>query len=81
MKHDHWSFGKVLLGTALAAAIIYAWLASPLPLWEVEDQPHVYSIGWRSLIVGVAIFTACQYAAYGIILLFNRLRASSPPSS
>jgi hypothetical protein len=80
VKPDHWGFGKVLLGTALAAAIIYAWLVSPLPLWEVEDQPHVYSIGWRSLIVASAIFMACQYAAYGIIALIKRA-SSSPPSS
>jgi len=63
---------QVVFGVALCIATAVAWVYSPLPMfWEIEDQPRVYSITWRSALAFLALMIATQWLS---LLLFRRLR-------
>ena len=68
--------GTILRATiGLTAAIgITAWFVySSLPIpWESEDQPHVYSITWRSGLMFVLILLVCEAIVF---LLFGKIFA------
>ena len=52
---------QVLLGSALCMAVAIWLLYSSVPLfWEQEDQPHVYSITWRSDLVFLLLVAITQ---------------------
>ena len=68
---------EVLFGSALCMAIAVALLYSRLPLfWEQQDQPHVYSITWRSDLVFLLLVAITQGISF---LVFRRIRRDRPP--
>lgn len=52
---------QVLCGSAVCMGAAVWLLYSPMPLfWEQEDEPHVYSITWRSGVAFVILMAASQ---------------------
>lgn len=69
---------QVLLGVALSLGAALAFLLTSLPLfWEQEDQPHVYSITWRSSIAFAIMVLLSQAASYAIFRLIRLGRRKS----
>jgi hypothetical protein len=63
-----------ILGIAIAAWITY----SSFPLfWEHQDQPHVYSITWRSGVVFLLLLALAQGISF---LAFRWIRPRKPPA-
>ncbi len=65
---------QVLFGAAMCMAVAIWLLYSSVPMfWEHEDQPHVYSITWRSDIVFLLLLAIMQGISY---LAFHWIRRS-----
>lgn len=63
---------QVLAGSVGCMAVAIWLLYSSVPMfWEQEDQPHVYSITWRSDLVFLLLLAICQGVSY---LVFRRIR-------
>lgn len=63
---------QVFFGVVLCIAIAVGWVYSPLPMfWEVEDQPLVYEITWRSALAFLLLFALAQAISF---LVFRGLR-------
>jgi hypothetical protein len=56
---------QIALGAALCIAIAVPLIYSSFPLfWEHEDEPHVYSITWRSGVVVLVIVLLTQWISH-----------------
>jgi hypothetical protein len=66
---------QVLFGSVLCMAVAIWLLYSSVPLfWEQEDQPHVYSITWRSDLAFLLLAAITQVVSF---LVFRQIRLSS----
>ena len=61
---------QVVFGLILCIVIVWAWLYSPVPLWEVHYPDGSQPIGWHTGIIVVMILGVCQYLSR---LIFRRL--------
>jgi len=61
---------QITVGLFLCIGVVWAWLDSGFPLWEVELEDGSYAIGWRSALVVFAVLLACQGVSY---LIFRPL--------
>jgi hypothetical protein len=67
---------QVALGAALCIGIAAGLIDSPFSLfWEHEDEPHVYSITWRSAIVLLVLALLTQWISH---LIFRWIGQRSP---
>ena len=56
---------QIALGAALSIAIVASLIYSTFPLlWEHEDEPHVYSITWRSGEVVLVLVLLTQWISH-----------------
>jgi hypothetical protein len=66
---------QVAFGVVVCMGISFGFLYSPLPMfWEQEDQPHVYSITWRSAIAFLLLLLITQGVAHLTFRVVRRLR-------
>jgi len=66
---------QVALGTALCIGIAAGLIYSPFQLfWEHEDEPHVYSITWRSAVVFLLLLLFTQWISHLIFGWIGRRR-------
>ena len=67
---------QAALGAALCIGIAVGLIYSPFSLfWEHEDEPHVYSITWRSAIVLLVLALLTQWISH---LIFRWIGQGSP---
>jgi hypothetical protein len=67
---------QVALGATLCIGIAAGLIYSPFSLfWEHEDEPHVYSITWRSAIVLLVLVLLTQWISR---LIFRWIGQRSP---
>ncbi len=66
---------QVLLGSLLWIVLTAALTYSSVPFfWEHEDEPHVYTLTWRSGIAALVLFAAAQWIAALWFRSFRRRR-------
>jgi CDP-diglyceride synthetase len=66
---------QIIFGAALCIAITAGLIYSPFSLfWEHEDQPHVYSITWRSVVVFLLLVLLTQWISQLVFGWFGRHR-------
>lgn len=64
---------QVAFGLILCVIILWAWLYSPIPLWEVRYPHGSQPIGWRTATVAVIILLVSQYLSR---IIFRQLTGS-----
>jgi drug/metabolite transporter (DMT)-like permease len=63
---------QVLFGSTFCMAVAVGLLYSSVPLfWESEDQPHVYSVTWRSDVVFLLLVVITQGISF---LVFRSIK-------
>lgn len=63
---------QVAFGLILCIGIVWAWLYSSIPLWEVHYPDGSQPIGWHTAIIAVIIFLISQYLSRLIFRRFTR---------
>jgi hypothetical protein len=63
---------QMAFGLLLCIALLWAWLYSPVPLWEVTYPDGSQPIGWHSGVAALSVLLVCQYLSRLIFKRFTR---------
>jgi hypothetical protein len=69
---------QIAFGFVLGVGILWAWLDSSLPLWEVRSPDGSYLLGWRSAIVALSVLPGSQCISFLIFKELTRLLSKRP---